>query len=451
MTSRQRYFLPLSSLNLNGIFASESISPHSFYNERLFGVSYNTLTDNNGTPIQSNNCLILYPDLFDFRPSSGSPVFFVVYEDNLDKKYLIEDENSKVIYYFKTIYLRKGNFILFFRNEEDKYLFLAIAAPSMEVKTIAKYNQKHSFVENKEIDIFFNLANNSKYTEKASKESSFVINHLNLKRNSNIYLDKAFNHIKGFIYGFLVGSLGKKSENEIALEQTFQELQNLITGIKGKIEITQDYHCSDFDSFNKELNKSHQLFKIIFPEIQNYSYENIKIRVEELIKLQELRFTELARQKYSVQKIDQVEVIKTRTEINALENSLSNLYKKEQDFREKKKELESQSKSIKRPKPNTPEKLERERLEDEIEQLKQKISELSPKKHELKQQISHLKNNSQEDIEYGKTQFDNSVDEQYLKISEYINGLLFFAIQNLKEQKRQTSYRSSCKKLMLQS
>ncbi len=431
--TKKRYFIPLSSLNLNGVFASESVSPHSFYEKRMFGMPYNTMTDDNGTLLQTENSLVLFSDYFEFAPSSGSPIFLGFYEDDLDPAVLVKDNETNIAYYFKSIYLRKGNFFVLFPNDDEKYLFLAMATPSTEVKTLNKYNIKFAFGSNKETDILYSFPQQTV----SKKRTYFPI--LNLKiDNQAVFFDKAFNHIKGFIYGFLCGSLGQKTDDEIELEKTFQELHNLITGIKGKIEITQYFSLNDYDEFQEELNKSYSIFKLVFPNQQNFSYDNISVRLVELIKLQEKRFGELLRQKRLIDGLDKEEVKTIQKQIDELESQFYSVRGREQELREIKKMLEENR--PKRPKANSPEKIKRERIDYEIEEIKSKIADLKPEKYRLEQQISYLRTDLQQFSTIGRTEFDNSVEEQYYKIAGYITELSFWVSQNLSENKKGSSY-----------
>lgn len=431
--TKKRYFIPLSSLNLNGVFASESVSPHSFYEKRMFGMPYNTLTDDNGILIQSENSLVLFSDYFEFSPSSGCPIFIGIYEDDLDTTFLVKDKETNIAYYFKSIYLRKGNFFVLFPNEDEKYLFIAMATPSTEVKTLNKYNVKYAFGNNKETDILYSLPKQSTL----KKNTNFPILNLALDNNT-VFFDKAFNHIKGFIYGFLCGSLGQKTDDEIELERTFQELHNLITGIKGKIEITQSFNLNDYDEFKIELDKSNSLFKLVFPNQQNFGYDNITVRLEELLKLQEKRFAELSRQKRHVEGLDKEEVKSIQKQIDELERRFYSIRGKEYELRERKKYLEENR--PKRPKANSPEKAERERIDTEIEEIKSRIADLKPEKSDLEQQISYLRMDLQKFVTLGRTDFDNLVEEQYFRIAGYITDLSFWVSQNLSENKKGASY-----------
>ena len=431
--TKKRYFIPLSSLNLNGVFASESVSPHSFYEKRMFGMPYNTMTDDNGTLLQTENSLVLFSDYFEFVPLSGSPIFLGVYEDDLDPNVLVKDNETNIAYYFKSIYLRKGNFFVLFPNDDEKYLFLAMASPSTEVKTLNKYNIKFAFGSNKETDILYSLPQQTIL----KKRTYFPILNLRID-NQGVFFDKAFNHIKGFIYGFLCGSLGQKTDDEIELEKTFQELHNLITGIKGKIEITQSFSLNDYDEFNAELNKSYSFFKLVFPNQQNFGYDNISVRLVELIKLQEKRFSELLRQKRHIDGLDKEEVKTIQKQIDELERQFYSVRGREQELRERKKMLEENR--PKRPKANSPEKTERERADNEIEEIKSKIADLKPEKYNLENKISYLRTDLQQFSTLGQTEFDNSVEEQYFKIAGYITELSFWVSQNLTENKKGSSY-----------
>ena len=61
---KKHYWIPTTTWNLADIFATESISPFSFYGNRLFGSKSNQIVDDQGKQIEAHNSIILYPKNF---------------------------------------------------------------------------------------------------------------------------------------------------------------------------------------------------------------------------------------------------------------------------------------------------------------------------------------------------------------------------------------------------
>jgi len=203
------------------------------HTKRLFGSKSNQIADDQGRLIEANNSIILYPKNFLFTPSIGKPVFILVNSSSLDSNF-IEVEKNEIAYYRKTIYFKRGNFQVRFLNEEDKNIFLATLSINLETKTLNKYNVEFNFPANKQnilhihspTDIF-DLKPNIQLNETANEDQ--------------LYFDKAFNQIKGLIYGLVCSTIGKKTSVQIKLEKSLQNLKSKISGFRTRLEMSDEF------------------------------------------------------------------------------------------------------------------------------------------------------------------------------------------------------------------
>ena len=112
---KDSFWLPVSIWNLNEISITESISPISFYSVRDFGNPVNR----NQEKIEGTNNLVLFGNIV------KSDILLNISAELLDKNYLTEilqnkksKPKIKSFEYYKTIYLRKGLFKVYFASQD---------------------------------------------------------------------------------------------------------------------------------------------------------------------------------------------------------------------------------------------------------------------------------------------------------------------------------------------
>src|SRR5688572_16964686 len=135
------YYYPLYSndFNFENIFASESISPPSFYGERGFGIDYFYAIPN----YHHKEALILFnaPPVFQIEnPVNSDSIKFILQLSeasvDIDEAYVV---GEGIIGYQKTVYLNRENFRILFFSERDKKLALLKSETSLPTKDLKKY------------------------------------------------------------------------------------------------------------------------------------------------------------------------------------------------------------------------------------------------------------------------------------------------------------------------
>ena len=220
-----RYFYyPLSTkdFSFENIFASESISPHAFYNLRGFGIDYFYKI-----PLMHHEqALILYnaPPKYELPSDGGDAAKFIlaIAEETLDHNDILLIKEG-IIGYQKTIYLNKDNFKVFFFSEKERKIAFLKSETSLPTKGLKKYASNFFLIPESECQSFdtTNIAN-----------LDFGLG----LTGSHILSDRRFNHFKGFIYGISIGLLTSKSNEEIHIRRVFREIMNCFAELKNRSE-----------------------------------------------------------------------------------------------------------------------------------------------------------------------------------------------------------------------
>jgi len=286
--SRKGYWLPSNTWNVMEILTTESISPLEFYSIRTFGSKNIESFRDLGEIKQLKNCITLFPDPFNFQPNRGNPVLFYINTDSLDEEFLKIDEDG-LAYYSKTIYLRKGYFQIRFISEEDKTMFLANSTMSLEMKTLNKYNI--NFFKNGEPGIFHVIP-------KPNKSCLLNLNqlHKGASDKSAIAFDKAYNQIKGLVYGYVCGTVGRKSKIELDITTTIGKIKNKVTTLRTYFGISETYDPAILQELKGIIEEGELLWKNYADE-KGLDFHAIKIRLNELQELQISRLREIKEKK----------------------------------------------------------------------------------------------------------------------------------------------------------
>jgi len=429
----KHYWIPTTTWNLSDVFATESISPSLFYIKRLFGSKSNQIADDKGKLIESNNSIILYPNNFSFKPSIGKPVFILVNSNSLDSKFIEVDENE-IAYYRKTIYFRRGNFQVRFLSEEDKNIFLATLSINLETKTIKKYNVDFNFSASKQNILhihspsdIFNFNPDARLSELVNEEQ--------------LYFDKAFNQIKGLVYGLVCSTIGKKTSVQISLEKSLQNLKSKVSGFRTRLELSEEFNAEMINPLVFNVNEVEKTFSIVFPENYSTVFQSINQRIIEIGNLQSLRLSTLLTQRKKLAKIDKSLIQKLKDSLQILQDDDFKLKSKEEKLWEQRKKIDAEYKSIKRPKKNSSEHEQKSSLKERITELKEAIDKIKEERRPGKTEIQKYKLELTEYSEFGRTQYDSNIEEQFYKISGYINDLIFSTNDNITQsQQSQKKY-----------
>ena len=138
-------YLPINSQNFNNIFASESISPCSFYKKRGFGIPrFKTLFS------EINDYLVLFnqpPEIS--LENSDEVAYILIFQLSVDESCL-KQISEGIWIYPKTIYLSLKNFKkLYFLSDYEKRFVVAGAESSKTTKGIRKYESIFEILDKK--------------------------------------------------------------------------------------------------------------------------------------------------------------------------------------------------------------------------------------------------------------------------------------------------------------
>jgi hypothetical protein len=412
-TTEDSYWIPIGIWNLNEVFTTESISPISFYGIRDFGNPVNRSQEK----IEDVNNLILFSDMV------KSDILLNISTELLDKNRLIEipkDKNVKMklksFEYSQTIYLKKNLFKVYFASQHSLKEFLNNTFLLLEVKTINKYYRADNHVES--TFIVDEKINNNK--QKAFYQSKFLSD----KQYLQPFFDKAFNQIKGLTYGYLMGSIGSFDDKEQGLVTDLTNLKNAIGSIHTDIVLSELYSNLWFLNIRKRVKDCSKRYFDVFNQ-NTAVFDTLLLRLEEVDNLNKERCSDLGNQKSSnyMHEYEQIQedLEKLRGELCKFKSKHDIISKREELQHIKNQEKQNgESKNKKREyfKKDTPECERKKRLEQIIEEF-EKNPEYTQYKEKIKRLEEQIKN-----YQFGCTQYDTSIKEQFNRMSEYIHDLL---------------------------
>lgn len=297
-STKRSFWIPISIWNLNELFTTESISPFSFYKTRNFG---NPL--NRNQTIEDEDNLVLFDKVVQ------SDILLNLSPELLSTNCLTEIKTKKntgfrIFQYTKTIYLKKGLFKVYFCSQEKLNEFLNRAFMLLEVKTVNKYK-----------DDFWVDETISKEQNKAFYQTQI----LTIKDVLQPQFDKAYNQLKGLIYGYIIGSIGTLGQNEQNLLSELSKLKNAITGMHTDIILSEQYSNYWLLNIQKQISECKNLYFNNFKRHTDVS-EMLLLRLEEIDSLNKMRCDDLARQKSPMYR-NEYEI-----ELKNLENAKHKLY-----------------------------------------------------------------------------------------------------------------------------
>ena len=269
-----KLYIPTSSLNLNNILSSESISPAAFYPQRGFGYSNFHKVDLN----PFDNSIVLYSQCPQFEiPKSDLENHAMVIEiETSDCAPSFEAELKKVsaegIYqYGRTIYLNPYSSKIYFFNKAHYITALSLTEQSGETKLARIYSNA--------LDIFTG-GNTQKYgVIKFSDYHSLDY--------SAIEFDKSLNRIKGFVVGYVIAANRSVPQYIVKAKHLVNEITNLTYAIIN----SPDGHGTQY-----QLNMLHTHLAT-FSQLANMPFYD---SVREIMGSQKWEELELLMQEYGV-------------------------------------------------------------------------------------------------------------------------------------------------------
>ncbi|MCM3441562.1 hypothetical protein AB3Z07_26760 (plasmid) [Metabacillus halosaccharovorans] len=263
-------YIPTSSLNFNDIFATESISPKTFYSNRSFGTRRHFLTEYNF----DSNVTLLYKRMpkFQFETETMLDEFPIILEVDVDfGKYSLKKLNEDIYYINETVYFTSANLNVLFFSEEHMKKLVVRSQVIAETKTVGKYKENFKIIKNAE---FLSNININKYSEELS---SIQINQFSLQ------VDQLFNSIKGFYYAFASKALLSKFLETVYIKKQLESLldfskyfmkdsntegKNLIL-INELLNISNKYANEELDQVYNQINEIQKILNSIKIEEDN--------------------------------------------------------------------------------------------------------------------------------------------------------------------------------------
>ncbi len=393
------YWLPISQWNLNEVFSTESISPSSFYEVRGFGNPVNR----NEEKLEDENFLVL------FEKRIPHKVIIEISSDLLDASAL-QKTKAGYINYYKTIYLQRGNFKIYFNSEVDLQNFKSQQFMLLEVKTINKYDKDHLIV--------------SECKTSETIDVAYQRSFLTEQRDDEPFFDKAVNQIKGLVYGYIIGSIGTLKKDEQDLVSSLTKLKNTMSGVHTNIILSKAYSSVWLADLKNQISKCEKTYATIFNKTSPL-FKILAFRLEEIDALNKNRCKKLEEKSKSDYKIEykriQDELEKAKVDLYLYEdkNEIKSLkIELEQIKLEEKEKGKSEGKTRVYYKKGSVEYERKQYLKSEIELLEKSDVEYQRLKNNVTLSESELRSFAIEG-----TEFDSSINEQFYRIIEQLNEI----------------------------
>lgn len=241
-----KYYIVTSSLNIDNILSSESISPYSFYSKRDFGYrTFQKLDD-----ISISNSLVLFSELpfFEIRDfeNENHPMVIEIEDDfQLNEKKGIQKVNSNnqvcdIFLCGKTIYLTPWNCRIFFFTSQAMKLAILKCEDSLCNK-IGNLFRIELITPNKTFAL----------TEILSKRSfsDFDFNFNELAKDNKI------NKIKGLLYGYYLGATKSLPKEVGQLLGIQKRIYNIVASIVSNKDGNNEQFIAKIEVLDREYDK----------------------------------------------------------------------------------------------------------------------------------------------------------------------------------------------------
>lgn len=230
-----KYYIALSSLNIDNILSSESISPHSFYEKRDFG--YRSFQKIKNVTLQNDILLFSQLPYFTIQDSDSEnyPMIIEIEDDKqLNMKIRMLSSTPKEYDVFQcneSIYLNPWNCkILFF--SQQAFTLARLKCEDSLCNKLGHLFRIELISQNKSILIADML-----------KDLSFQESPFNLGK---FVVDSKINKIKGFLYAYYLGITKSLSQDAAQLMSIQKRIYNIVASIINNKGISNEH-------FNEEL------------------------------------------------------------------------------------------------------------------------------------------------------------------------------------------------------
>ena len=403
-----KYWIIIDSWNLMETFTTESLSPHSFYENRSFGTDLTRYISKDGE---------LYNNLVLYRKEPVADYAIEIDSQIIDESLIRKVKRTDAFLYPKTIYYRKGSVRFRFKDEASIRGFIAESKIIFEVKSIEKYS-----------DSFFVDDENAIETGKIDKSESF-----SFELNDYLYADNIFNSVKGGVVSYACGEKTTTSIENQSLFLALTSLKNMIAGLNTTVMMGEE-RIIDYSPYKISLVRARNEFlKSEFKSNSNL-FEVLKHILDEIMSLSSLRLEVVARQKTPDYAREMLELEKKKEEYKTLLYNLeeSNI----RDFKEELKTIkdlevlngEREGKKRKFFPKGSPEYLRKQELKAQIDKYKEENLEYKNAYREYKAIESSLANSI-----VGVTQYDSAISALFVRFSDNINDIFRIIKCNLRQ------------------
>lgn len=213
------YYYPLSTRDFafENIFSSESVSPAIYYGKRGFGFDYFPVLPG----VNREQAIILFSQPPVYHDENNAKFILQIAEAAINHDELVFLAEG-VFAYNGTIYFEKEHFSVLFFSLKDIKIASLKSNTSLPTKTIEKYSPAFKVISESDCKIFPEI----------DKRVIRVDEELALK----IALDKRYNHLKGFIYGLVIGQINNDRKKEFDFKVRLQEITNAFAELKSRLE-----------------------------------------------------------------------------------------------------------------------------------------------------------------------------------------------------------------------
>ena len=210
-----KYYIPTSSLNLDEILQSESISPFSFYAQRKTGCQSIELIDE--VKSYSNHIVLFgYPVSFSIKDTARYNFPLLIEIDDEEQLKDIKGNSEGMYFYNHTIYLTPENCSFYFYREKD-----------FELATInTKNNGKTKYYDD------YKIYPSILFTQLKELRMQQSIDVLDIGENTEIMIDKQ----KGALFACLLGRAKSVSPELAKLQFLTQKLYDYFTSIIASLQ-----------------------------------------------------------------------------------------------------------------------------------------------------------------------------------------------------------------------
>jgi hypothetical protein len=283
-------YIPVNSLNINNILASESLSPPVFYERRGFGFKrFERILSN---PHQ--NSILIYSKI-PVTPMHRSdreeyPVILAI-PSTYTSAFQASSKGDLTIYQCdKTIYLNWDECFFIFRNEEERAKNIAATKRSLEVKHAERYLKKFYSFDEFKLDKF----------EWSDKEIEDIQDYKSMN-TEQLTFDQNFNKIKGLVYGYAAGKLRAQSNEMLSGRRYYQEFINTFSVLLNDLSVVTSQKVNyvnqsrEIDSKFRALEDLIQRIEILFgsneiDEAVNALSNSFNIGIDKLNELDNFKY-----------------------------------------------------------------------------------------------------------------------------------------------------------------